>query len=102
MISQNISNIQNLERPQLPVFGEQDKSIFSSEKAEVNQFRKNKLIPAITEAIAPYLDVSNLSGALTLMSNDQYEQMVNQLSTFLNVNPDDIKQSIAILGKQNK
>jgi hypothetical protein len=36
------------------------------------------------------------------MSNDQYEQMVNQLSTFLNVNPDDIKQSIAILGKQNK
>jgi hypothetical protein len=102
LISQNISNIQNLERPQLPVFGEQDKSIFSSEKAEVNQFRKNKLIPAITEAIAPYLDVSNLSGALTLMSNDQYEQMVNQLSTFLNVNPDDIKQSIAILGKQNK
>jgi hypothetical protein len=102
LISQNISNLQSLEKPQLPVFGEQDKSIFSSEKAEVNQFRKNKLIPAITEAIAPYLDVSNLSGALNLMSNDQYEQMVNQLSTFLNVNPDDIKQSIAILGKQNK
>jgi hypothetical protein len=43
LISQNISNIQNLERPQLPVFGEQDKSIFSSEKAEVNQFRKKQI-----------------------------------------------------------
>ena len=102
LISQNISNIQSAEKPQLPVFGEEDKSIFKSEKAETQEFRKNKLIPAIMQAITPYLDVNNLSGVLTLMSNEQYQQIVNQLSSFLNVSNDDVKLAISNLGKQKR
>lgn len=94
-LNENVSNfIQSFDVSQIPVFGDADKSLLKSEKAEKATFRRDKLIPALTEALQSSFNVENLGEILTRLPQEDYDTMINNLANYLNVEAQDIKLAI--------
>jgi hypothetical protein len=95
-LNENVSNfLQTFDVSQIPVFNlDTDTSYFKSRDNEIKTFRRDKLIPALTEALQSSFNVENLGDILTGLDQETYDNMINNLATYLNVEAQDIKVAI--------
>tara|TARA_Y100000004_G_scaffold22235_2_gene22621 strand:+ start:2198 stop:4168 length:1971 start_codon:yes stop_codon:yes gene_type:complete len=95
-LNENVSNfLQTFDVSQLPTFDlDEDTSFFRSRDAEKGIFRREKLLPALTEALQSSFNVENLGEILTRLPQEDYDTMINNLANYLNVEAQDIKLAI--------
>ena len=95
-LNENVSNfLQTFDVSQIPTFDlDEDTSFFRSRDAEKGIFRREKLLPALTEALQSSFNVENLGEILTRLPQEDYDTMINNLAKYLNVEAQDIKLAI--------
>jgi len=82
-------------KPEIPVFGDDDTSLLSSRSAEIAKFNKEKLVPAVNKAVADaFANVQNLGAIVQAMPQERFDEIVDQLATYMGVDRNFVLQSI--------
>ena len=82
-------------KPEIPVFSDDDKSFLSSRSAEIAKFNKEKLVPAVNKAVADaFANVQNLGAIVEAMPQERFDEIVDQLATYMGVDRNFVIQSI--------
>ena len=83
-------------KPEIPVFSEEDDTFYTmSRTAEVQKFNKEKLVPAVNKAIADtFANVQNLGAIVQAMPQERFDDLVDQLATYMGVDRNFVLQSI--------
>ena len=82
-------------KPEIPVFSDDDKSLLSSRSAEITKFNKEKLVPAVNKAVADaFANVQNLGAIVQAMPQERFDDLVDQLATYMGVDRNFVIQSI--------
>ena len=101
-LKQVTAAIDTFESIELPKFSEDDKRFLKLEKGEKEEFRQNKLLPAVQDAVGQYLDYDDLGRMLDIMPQETYDKMTQRMSELLGVSLEDIQNAVATLATQNK
>ena len=101
-LKQVTAAIDTFESIELPEFSEDDKRLLKLEKGEREEFRQNKLLPAVQDAVGQYLDYDDLGRMLDIMPQETYDKMTQRMSELLGVSLEDIQNAVATLATQNK
>ena len=101
-LKQVTAAIDTFESIELPKFNEDDKRFLKLEKGEKEEFRQNKLLPAVQDAVGQYLDYDDLGRMLDIMPQETYDKMTQRMSELLGVSLEDIQNAVATLATQNK
>ena len=65
------------------------------EPAEIQKFNKEKLVPAVNKAIADaFANVQNLGVIVQAMPQERFDELVDQLATYMGVDRNFVIQSI--------
>tara|TARA_R100000734_G_C3316306_1_gene108760 strand:- start:372 stop:2354 length:1983 start_codon:yes stop_codon:yes gene_type:complete len=83
-------------KPEIPVFSKEDDTFYTmSRAAEVQKFNKEKLVPAVNKAIADaFANVQNLGAIVQAMPQERFDEIVDQLATYMGVDRNFVIQSI--------
>ena len=101
-LKQVTAAIDTFESIELPKFSEDDKRFLKLEKGEKEEFRQNKLLPAVQDAVGQYNDYDDLGRMLDIMPQETYDKMTQRMSELLGVSLEDIQNAVATLATQNK
>lgn len=101
-LKQVTAAIDTFESIELPEFSEDDKRLLKLEKGEREEFRQNKLLPAVQDAVGQYLDYDDLGRMLDIMPQETYDKMTQRMSELLGVSLEDIQNAVVTLATQNK